>query len=218
MIREAQAIILDFDGVVLESLGVKTDSFRKLFARHSDHVDRIVAHHAANPGVSRYDKFAFVYRTILQRRLTRAEMRRLDLRFSRLCREGVLSCRFVPGARAFLRFASSRVPVFVASATPERELRAIVRGRGLTAYFSGVFGSPVTKTDAIRRIVDEQKLDRRAVLFVGDAESDRKAARAAGVRFIQRLTPGARPNGGLWVRSLAELQRELKQGTCGLRI
>lgn len=217
MIRPAQAVFLDFDGVVLESLQVKTDAFRALFCQ-SEHVDRIVAHHAANPGVSRYTKFAHVYETMLKRPLPRAEMARLDRRFSRLVRDGVLTCRFVTGARGFLRYASRRVPLFVASAAPERELRRIVRARGVAEYFAGVFGSPLSKTDAIRRVIDTHRLDPRAVLFVGDAESDRVAARAAGVRFVWRTTPGARLGRGPAVGNLRELQQMLKDGTCGLRL
>lgn len=218
MTHRVEAVFLDFDGVVLESLAIKTEAFRALFRAYPDHVDRIVAHHAAHPGVSRYDKFAYVYRMILRQRLTPADVQRLDRRFSRLVRRGVLNCPYVPGALGFLRYASQRVPVYVASATPERELRAIVRERGLGSYFSGVFGAPLTKAEAIRHIVEQQGFDRRAVVFVGDARSDREAARAAGVRFIQRLTPGSCASRGASVRTLGELQRVLKSGTCGLHI
>jgi phosphoglycolate phosphatase-like HAD superfamily hydrolase len=216
--RPAEAVVLDFDGVVLESLAVKMKAFRRLFSAYPDHVDRILAYHARHLGVSRYVKFAHVYQRILRRRLTSAEVGRLDRRFSRLVRQGVLNCRLVPGALGFLRYASARVPVFVASATPERELRAIVRRRGLGSYFSGIFGAPRSKAEAIRHIVEQRGFDRRAVVFVGDAQTDRKAARAAGVRFIRRLAPGTRASRGTAVRTLAELERLLKSGTCGLQI
>lgn len=218
MTRQAEALFLDFDGVVLESLAVKTAAFRELFRAYPDHVDRIVAHHARYPGVSRYDKFAYVYGRILRRPLTALEVTRLDRRFSRLVRQGVLKCRFVPGARGFLRYASARVPVYVASATPERELRAIVRQRGLRSYFSGVFGAPLSKAEAIQHVVEREGFDRRAVLFVGDARADEDAARQAGVRFIRRLAPGSRASREFSVRTLNELHRMLKSGTCGLQI
>ena len=43
-----KAIILDFDGVILESVSVKTEAFRKLFSNKPDYVDEIVEFHIKN--------------------------------------------------------------------------------------------------------------------------------------------------------------------------
>ena len=55
------AVIFDFDGVIVESLDVKADAFRSLFADHPEHVDQIVRLHRENLGVSRYEKFRTIY-------------------------------------------------------------------------------------------------------------------------------------------------------------
>ncbi len=213
-----QAIVLDFDGVVVESLDVKTRAFAELFRDHPDHVDAIVAHHRAHPGVSRYEKFRYIYANLLRRPLTRAEMRRLDRRFSALVRDAVVACPFVKGARPFLRFASARVPVFVASATPQAELRWIVRKRELTPFFAGVYGSPTSKVDAIGRIGARLGVHARDMLFVGDAASDRAAARATGARFIARVPEDAKVFARPFVRDLSELHARLRRDKAPLQL
>jgi phosphoglycolate phosphatase-like HAD superfamily hydrolase len=180
-----QAVVLDFDGVVLESVEVKTDAFRRLFA-DLPCVDTVVEYHRRHLGMSRYDKFTYVYRELLRRPLDDEEMARLDSAFGRLTREGMLAAPFVPGAREFLEAAFGVLPVFVASATPEGELRDIVRERRLAGLLAGVHGAPRTKSEHLSAIASSAGLDPRQLLFVGDAAADRDAARASGVPFVQR--------------------------------
>ena len=60
------AIIFDFDGVVLESLNVKTNAFKKLYEPYgSDISKRVVEHHLENGGVSRFDKIKFYHNIFL---------------------------------------------------------------------------------------------------------------------------------------------------------
>ena len=53
-----KAIIFDFDGVLVESLDIKTRAFAKLFGPEGpDMAKRVVDYHLQNGGVSRYEKF-----------------------------------------------------------------------------------------------------------------------------------------------------------------
>src|SRR5690606_22889470 len=45
---EASAVIFDFDGVILESVKVKTDAFKELFSDYPEHLEAIVAYHENN--------------------------------------------------------------------------------------------------------------------------------------------------------------------------
>jgi HAD superfamily hydrolase (TIGR01549 family) len=182
-------LILDFDGVVLESVGVKTAGFWSLFSFTPKHVDEIVDYHRRNTGVSRFDKFRHIYREILKEPLSDEQFRFLSDRYAELVVEGVVSSPFVPGAREFLGEWHSRIPLFVVSASPQEELEAIVRRRGLTPYFRKVYGAPARKEDAIREILEMTGIPKGAALFVGDAVNDLNAARAAGVRFVGRQPP-----------------------------
>jgi phosphoglycolate phosphatase-like HAD superfamily hydrolase len=202
-----RAAVFDFDGVVLESADIKTNAFRRLF----DGNEEAVAHHLAYVGVSRYEKFRYITTAILKRPYTDAEERRLGERFSALVLDEVLRCPFVPGARELLERLAGELPLFVASGTPEDELREIVSARGLQGLFAEVYGTPPSKGEILRRILTERELGAEEVVMVGDAATDLAGAREAGVRFIGRVSADA-PNPFLdadvsVVCDLAELDR-----------
>ena len=184
MIRGA---VFDFDGVIAESTDIKTEAFRRLF----DGDERAVEYHEANMGVSRYDKFRHITTEILGRPYTAEDERRLGERFSELVVDEVVRCPLVPGARELLERLARELPLFVASATPEEEVRRIVALRGLEPLFDGVYGTPATKGEILRQILTERGFDRSDVVMIGDARSDLNGARQAGVRFVGRVPDGA---------------------------
>lgn len=181
-----RAAVFDFDGVVLESADIKTRAFRRLFDGNEEAVD----YHLAHQGVSRYEKFRHITTKILERPYSEEDEQRLAARFSELVFDEVLVCPFVPGAQALLERRRHELPLFVASGTPEAELRHIASARGLLGCFNGIYGTPPTKGEILRAILEETRLDQDAVLMVGDAMTDLEGARAAGVRFVGRVRPG----------------------------
>ena len=58
-------IILDFDGVILDSIPVKTEAFKQLFSDFSDDdVDLLIDFHLKNGGMSRYKKIEYFFKNI----------------------------------------------------------------------------------------------------------------------------------------------------------
>lgn len=183
--------MFDFDGVIVESNDLKNQAWGELFAAdYPQHVDEILRFQLENVGLSRYDKFPVIYRDILGIPFPDGEMERLDREFSRLVVDGVLACELVPGARPFLERRQLSYLLYVASATPELEVREIVRRRGLAELFTDVYGSPATKAQILRRIAAENGLTPREVLFVGDARNDLEAAQEADTWFVGRIRNG----------------------------
>jgi phosphoglycolate phosphatase-like HAD superfamily hydrolase len=181
-----RAAVFDFDGVVLESADIKTNAFRRLF----DGDSAAVAYHLDHQGVSRYEKFRHITTEILGRPYTEADERRLGKRFSELVLDEVLACPFVPGARELLQRRARELALFVASGTPEDELRQIASARGVAGWFAGIYGTPPTKAQIIGRVLHETGLGSGDVVMIGDATTDLEGAQAAGVRFIGRVRPG----------------------------
>lgn len=184
------AVLLDFDGVIVESVDIKTDAFFKLFSFAPSHVSEIVQYHAQNAGISRFEKFRYIYKNILKENLSDAKFDELSERFSSLVIDAVVEAPLVPGAGRFLEHFSHNVPLYVISATPQGELREIVRRRQMDHFFQKVLGSPAKKTDNIKNCMKTGRLDPAATVYVGDAVNDLNAAHAAGVRFIGRIRPG----------------------------
>lgn len=212
---ELAALALDFDGVVVESVELKNRAFGELFRdSHPGKVDEVVAFQVAHVGLSRFEKFPLIYERILGEPFPEEASELLDRRLSELVYEGVVTCPFVPGARELIERASRSLPVYVASATPEEEVRSLVEARGLAPFVRAVYGSPTRKADTLVRIAGEVGVEPGRILFVGDSESDQRAAGASGVRFVGRVTPGGEspfaPDEGLEiVPDLAALERLL---------
>jgi HAD superfamily hydrolase (TIGR01549 family) len=208
-----EAILFDFDGVILESVGIKTDAFRELFKTYPAKVNAIVQYHLQNGGVNRTEKFAYIYRKFLRRPLTEVDQKRLGIRFSNIIQMKMLVCRYVPGALRFLKSLQGRVPVYVASATPERELKRIIKKRGIQPFFKRIFGHPTSKRETIRSVIRQGNLHPSQILYVGDSLADWKAARAEGILFVARKNPelpGRFPRNVRQVNDLSELHRWFK--------
>jgi len=180
------AIVLDFDGVILESVDIKTDVFRELFSPYPEQLEAILSYHLTHNGISRVIKLRYIFETILHISYTAEWERKTRERFSQLAYDRVLACPFVPGALEFLRQFSTLCPLYVASATPEEELQRVIQARDLSSFFAGVFGHPVKKREVIERAQRTHHLAPQQVLYVGDSLEDWNVAREAGVDFIGR--------------------------------
>ncbi|MDP1558635.1 MAG: HAD hydrolase-like protein [Nitrosomonas sp.] len=191
-ITDWQAIIFDFDGVVAESGKIKTQAFANLYhAYGEDVVAAVVQYHNQHGGMSRYRKFQYFQQHLLAKpALTVDEEKELDQRFSELVVEAVIASNAVPGANELIRQQAARIPLFVASGTPETELKVIVERRGLTPYFAEVRGAPTLKQTLIAEILFKHQLLADSVLMIGDALVDYESAHANGVAFLGRVYPG----------------------------
>jgi phosphoglycolate phosphatase-like HAD superfamily hydrolase len=190
-------IVFDCDGVLLESVAVKTDAFRNLFLEHGmNAAERMVAYHLAHGGVSRFQKFAWFHREVLGRTITSDEERALNLRFNELCLSGVLAAPFVPGIINFLEEWHQQLPLYVASGTPDEELKEIIAKRDLGRFFQGVHGTPPDKTELLAGIVERTGVNPGKTLMVGDSSTDLDAALSVGTWFYGRAMDSGRPGDG----------------------
>lgn len=188
------AIVFDFDGVLVESVDVKTRAFAALYEPHGAEVVRqVVAWHLAHGGVSRYEKFRHFHRVFLGRALAPAEEAELGERFSVLVEEAVIAAAWVPGAREFLEGWHACLPLFVASGTPEEELLRIIERRGMARFFAGVAGAPRKKGAILRDFLGRSGAAPDRVLMVGDAMTDFDGAAEAGVPFLGIAPAAANP-------------------------
>ena len=188
--RNWLAYFFDFDGVLADSVEVKTRAFARIFEPYGPKVQtRVVEHHRRHSGVTRAEKFRHYYREFLQHPLDEKELAELCQRFARLVVDEVVGAPEIPGAEAFLRALWNKAPLFVVSAAPEGELREIIERRGWSRYFRAVTGAPRSKKENLAALLEINRLPAERCLFFGDAETDYRAARACGVKFFGIL-PG----------------------------
>jgi len=185
-----KAVIFDVDGVIIESAEIKTRAFELLFADYPDKLGEIIDYHKRNAGLSRYIKFRYFYEEILRQKLPPQKEAELGERFSQIVLHEVLKAPFVPGVLDFLTRNKDRYHFFIASGTPEDELRNIITHRKLDHFFHEIHGTPKLKEEIIEDILSRYSLQRKETVFIGDAESDRVSVDKVGVLFIARISPG----------------------------
>ena len=183
------AIIFDFDGVVLESLNVKTNAFKKLYEPYgSDISKRVVEHHLENGGVSRFDKIKFYHNIFLGEDIDEKKIQKIAQKFSEMVVNEIMKVPFVDGAKQFIEDNYKRYLMFISSATPTNELNFICKQRKITKYFQGIFGSPDSKSKHISSIITNYSLNNREIVYIGDSSSDLDAANTHNLTFIARLS------------------------------
>jgi phosphoglycolate phosphatase len=207
---DLKLIILDFDGVIVESNGIKDRAFDRLFRDAPRHHAEIMAYHMAHNHVDRHEKFRHIAESILNREATPRLMDEWARRFSEYTRQAIIECPFVPGAEDFLRKAYQRVPLYLASATPQDELDVIVDERRLRPYFRAVRGAPEKKKAMLNRILSEERAAPAEAVFVGDSPEDLQTAKEIGVSFIGRQSRSSFEGASFpVVRDLDELSRRM---------
>jgi len=174
--------------VIVESVSIKIDAFRGLYANHGeDVVSKVLAHHAEHGGISRVVKIRDCHRIFLGIELSEHAVDVLAGRYAKLVEDAVAVCESVPGAEELLQNNKGARRFYVVSGTPEDELRRITDRRGISGYFEAIYGSPRGKEEIVEDVLRHHGLTPPEALFVGDTMTDYRAAMATKVPFIGRV-------------------------------
>jgi phosphoglycolate phosphatase-like HAD superfamily hydrolase len=180
-------IIFDFDGVLAESLHIKTQAFFQIYKQYGkDVAQQVVAHHNANGGMSRYEKFPYYHKKFLNIDLSEKEVNQLSGKFSKMVIDEVIKANEVQGASWFLTKYQNHCKYWIVSATPTNEIIEIATKRNVSNFFIKIYGSPDKKTGIVQNIINSNNLILNKTVFIGDAMSDFKAAEDNGIHFILR--------------------------------
>ena len=139
-------------------------------------------------GISRHVKFRYFIEEILHESYSDEKEQILADKFSNIVFDKVMCCNYVPGAREFLEQYYRKYDFYIATGTPEEEILQILDGRDLKIFFKGVYGTPSRKEDIAANILEVNHYSPQEVIFVGDAETDLKAANQNDIHFIGRNT------------------------------
>lgn len=186
LLKKVQLIFWDFDGVIKDSIEIKTKAFVKLFHPFGAGVaERVRGHHEAHGGMSRFDKLP-LYLQWAGEEPTESRVNEFCDQFGQLVLQDVIDAPWVHGVETILRANPHQQTFVLVSATPQDELEQILQALDLTGCFAEIFGSPTRKKDAIQITLAARGLDPHACLMVGDALADFEAAEANQMPFLLR--------------------------------
>ncbi len=184
-----QNIIFDFDGVICESVDIKTDAFYEMYLPYGKAIaQEVKEYHLRHGGMPRYDKFRYYEQELTGEVISDEKMRTLSDEFSKRVKQKVIAAPFVKGILEFLKEYSQDYTCFIVSATPMEEMREIANKKNIDSYFLEIFGSPQIKIEWGKYILETYDLKADETLFVGDAQSDYTAAKTNNMHFLLRST------------------------------
>ncbi len=180
-------VFWDFDGVIKDSVNVKTDAFVDIFKEYGTELtQKVKEHHIANGGMSRFEKIP-LYASWAGKELSEEEINNYSTRFSEIAVQKVIDSNWVLGVEEVLRENPYGQMFILVSATPVDELLFILKKLDLYDCFVSVYGSPMSKKTAIEKSIIEYLVNTEECVMIGDAKADLEAANANGINFLLRL-------------------------------
>ncbi len=184
-LRQAAAVVVDFDGTLVDSNGIKRRAFAECFAQAGPAREQVLAYCWGHHDIPRDDKFRHVYEAILGHPYTPDIAACLHAQFEGLTTQAVIDAPEIAGALAFVRKARRGRLIGLLSSTPEAILRRIITARGWIGEFDLIQGSPVDKAAWLRALGERLGVTTQAIIALGDSAQDGEAAAAARTPFIQ---------------------------------
>ena len=181
---DKEVLIYDFDGVICDSVEIKTAAFKELYKNYDYKIQsQVMDYHIRNSGISRFEKFRYYQTVLLKKELDEKEIKNLARKFKLLVKEKVTNASYIVGAREFIEMNSFKKQ-FVCTGTPETEIIEIIKEKKLINFFENIYGSPKSKIEIINIIIRKTNIKKNKCVFFGDAMTDYNAALSCKIPFI----------------------------------
>ena len=186
LIQKYNYFIFDFDGIIKESVELKSIAYLRLFSQYKSALPLIKNHHLKNGGVSRYTKIP-LYLSFCNLEQSPELVELYLQRFSNLVTKLVINSDWVPGILDFLNEIKDKKRIYIVSATPESEMQEISTKISLDIPLLNIYGSPTSKIKNIKKFF--KKEFKKEYIFFGDSLSDASAAYKYKIDFAYRNYP-----------------------------
>ncbi len=202
----SEVIIYDFDGVICDSVDVKTEAFVELYKSYGPEIQaQVKKYHLINGGISRFEKFRYFQSVLLNKKVSEDDIIELSDQFASLVKEKVIASEYIKGAYEFIKKNSFKKQ-FICTGTPETEILEISNRKGISSFFQQLYGSPKTKAEIINIILTQTKVNKDNCIFFGDAMTDYNAAQISEIPFIGIENPETTfPSGTTIIRDFEDL-------------
>ena len=180
-----KSIIFDFDGVILDSMPIKTYAFREIFRDFdADAVEKLAQFHVKNGGISRFVKIRYFFEVILKQKVDDELILQYAEKFSNIVVDELLKPKYlILETIEFIESIYKTKKLFIASGAEEKELRYLCVQFGIDDYFCGIYGSPTPKSDILAAILGENGLSTDECIMIGDSINDYDASIKNNIAF-----------------------------------
>jgi len=178
-------IIFDFDGVILDSIPVKTEAFRKLFKDFlKENVDELIEYHIQNGGISRYKKIEYFFTKILNKSITNEDVLKYAEKYSQITKEELAQMKYlIKDTLDFIKQNFKKYNMHIASGADEEDLKYICNKLDLKKYFLSINGSPKVKSEIVKDILDNNSYKKEETILIGDSINDYEASYSNKIEF-----------------------------------
>ncbi len=200
---QPKVIVLDFDGVIVDSESGKREAWSTLFRTMHDPAGFSWSGVDTPPliaqaleiwidGEAKGSRYEIIEHIMDGARYpkTSERVRLYADAYTKLAEELIEQSGMADDTRDVLAALSARFPLYMNSGTPQEALTSIVEKLGIDAYFRKVLGKnpanrDTSKVDNLRIAAQDESVSPSEVLFIGDLESDYRAAQSFGCAFIR---------------------------------
>lgn len=179
-------IIFDFDGVILDSIPIKTKAFRELFSVYPINiVDEFIEYHLQNGGVSRYEKIRYFYEKLLKKEILEKEILDYANIYSKSTKEELANPKYlINDTLNFIKKNYKKYNMHIVSGADEHDLKYICNSLDISKYFMTINGSPIKKSEIIQTILNIYMYKKEETCLIGDSINDFEAAKYNGILFF----------------------------------
>lgn len=183
---DTQAIIWDFDGVILNSNEVRDLGFIKVLEGYAqEDVHKLLDFHQRNGGLSRYVKFEYFYKEVLNQSFTEEDVQNLAKRFSIIMKELLIDkTLLIHETLEFIKEYYHTIPMHIISGSDGEELRYLCHQLEIDSFFKSIEGSPTPKVQNLSNLISRENYQPSELVLIGDSFNDFEAARDNGVSFL----------------------------------
>ncbi len=178
-------ILFDFDGVIIDSMPIKSEAFRKIFEEYdSEAIKTLLDFHNLNGGLSRYVKIKYFFEEVLGIPYEEKDIMRYADKFSEIAKEELNNPEhLISEVVQFIQDNQTKFNFHIVSGADENELKYLCEQLNISDYFKSIHGSPTHKNDLVKQVMKANSYLKSETILIGDSINDLEAAEVNEIGF-----------------------------------
>lgn len=172
-----QTIIFDFDGTIADTFATSIYIFEQMTKRQRSYSTEEIEHLRGMTGLQlirelRIRPWLVPFMLARGRTMMRRKLKDIDM---------------FPGIDKLIKdLHAEGVPLYIISSNSTTNIRRFLKERGLDDCFIRIYGNIglFGKSNMLRRVMKQNRLDPKTVTYVGDEARDIEAAQRVGIRIV----------------------------------